>query len=278
MIELRTPHLVLRITPELGRIVFFGRTADGEAGNLLWLATPAQIATDRRSPTRYLNLGGDRLWVVPQDLWPEVYGQAWPPDPVIDGQPWRLLEQSALHAIIESEVSPAPGVVAHREITLDAETPRAVIRTTVTRTLPSTVPIHIWTNTHVLPPTRCLLDTHAAPTVSPAYRDWPGLAVGAHLHPLNEPDSVGVIPATNAAFKIGSYGHWVAAIYPHLVFAQTHAHHANGDYPDASSVQVYSCQPYCELELLSPARVLAVGESLTHEVTWTLTSPEFLRD
>ncbi len=70
--------------------------------------------------------------------------------------------------------------------------------------------------------------------------------------------------------KIGTFGSWVAAVYEDTLFVQHVRYDPNGFYPDKSSVQLYACDRYAEIETLSPNVPLAAGESISNTVTWVL--------
>lgn len=54
------------------------------------------------------------------------------------------------------------------------------------------------------------------------------------------------------------------------MFVQRIAFDPTECYPDGSSVQVYACKPYVELETLSPNKHIQPGQSIEFDVTWSL--------
>lgn len=77
----RTDELTVVLAAACGRIVFFG-PADG--ANLLWVQPSASADT----AAAWRNLGGEKLWLWPQEAWPAWTGQGWPP--LFDPMPWRV--------------------------------------------------------------------------------------------------------------------------------------------------------------------------------------------
>lgn len=262
----------LGVSPGVGRIVHFG-PADGP--NLIWLASPSvydEPVTDRPGQA-YYNLGGDKLWPLPQPLWKRAFGVGgWPPDGVIDGQPWTLVESTDRRIVIESRVSPALGVRARRTIELAENEPRVTITNSLTRVEASPFPVHLWTVTQTVSPRVVLLDVSAdRPASTPTWLPM----ISPHeatrrVSVLGDGRAVAVDLSDDGSVKVGTFGRWIAGVYDDLIFLQTTPYDPTGAYPDASSLQTYSDANYTELELLSELAHLQPGESLSNRVTWQL--------
>ncbi|MEM6551954.1 MAG: DUF4380 domain-containing protein [Planctomycetota bacterium] len=284
----------LGVSPIAGRAVLFG-TADGS--NLLWTAPPKELANWREPKTDhprnpYANLGGDKVWLLPQGQWSIAYGGPgrWPPDGVIDGQPWSLIRNSNASSItIQSPTCPATGIQLTRSFTLDAHQPRVTTTTTATKLKPSSLPINIWTVTQIINPDHTLLHrtAHSPPPINSD--GWVGLIANHSMNDRITPVSPSTLrfqlPAHDAndpnkpprGGKVGTLGRWIAAVYPDLphtprYFIQTTTLEPDVMYLDASNLQVYHESRYTELETLSPGVHLQVGQSLEHTVVWSLTN------
>jgi hypothetical protein len=276
-LELRNDQYVVRVSPGTGRIVHFGRPG-GE--NLLWIM-PTR-ALDGGHPQRdgrpYFNFGGDKIWPLVQALWPRAYGGrgGWPPDNVVDGGMWQIPPRAAAASAgprlaMQSPLQPALGSVLLRELFLfdDLE-----ITNRVQRTQPSPFPVHLWSVTQVQSPPYVLMDQQPDRPTEDAFATFGNDRDAA--------EDVEVLEGLNAlrwrfdhegGGKAGSYGHWLAAIYPadDLLFVQWHdSYDPQGMYPDDSNLQVYKDGTYTELELLSPSEHLQQGESLETRVMWQL--------
>jgi len=260
----------LAVAPSVGRVVHFGY-AGGE--NLLWISNDDIY----RSPADYYNIGGDKLWVAPQPLWKSAFGHDgnWPPDGVIDGGEWTLVEQTPDTLTIQSPESPHYGVVVRRTFHLPANKSQAVITNAILRLQANPHPVQIWSVTQIKVPDAAVLDVaHDAPATPTAFitltDDTPGKVEG-HLATLGDGRAVAWnLQEGDAHAKLGSLGRWVAGVYDGLIFRQSTSFDPNGAYPEASSVQVYRADVYTELELLSPLIQLAPGETLSNTVTWAL--------
>lgn len=273
-IVLRNNKAFVAVSAKLGRIVAFG---PAEGPNLLW------IGEEKDVDEVWKNYGGDKVWPSPQDDWPKTHGRAWPPTPGIDGPPWKLIAVSSNIIIMESPVSPPLGIQVRRHIRLFHDWAFLQVRTTITRVAPSDARVHVWPVTQVAMPEYCLIDVIEKQSDHETFWIPGGLPATAMattrlddgLYQYNMP-KVG-------SHKIGSYGTFVAAVYPKWVFVQhVEPHDPQADYADSSNVQLFSNERYVELEATSPAKKLEVGESLELTVDWLVfkrpaeTKPEMI--
>lgn len=272
VITLANDQVYLAISPQLGRVVAFGPTG---GDNLLWVADEEQRNPGKRG---WSNYGGDKVWPSPQGDWPKSHGRSWPPTPGIDGPAWSLINQTGNTITLQSPISPVLGVQVTRVITLSSDSPKVTIHNTVKRVAPSDHRVHVWTVTQINMPDYCLINFIASQadgvndltyfsskpkpaTVAAANK------VDSDVYRYDMPDKGG--------HKIGSYGTWCAGVFPNLIFAQsiapiTQAEADKKNYPDSSNVQIYNDQRYVELEMLSNANELQVGEQLELTVHWWL--------
>lgn len=273
-------HVRLAVSPSMGRIVRFGRASaasEVDRGNLLWVNTRAGYDSPFVSARgqRYHNPGGDKLWPTVQALWERAYGnKEWPPDGVIDGQPWRVVHLSARRVTMESPVSPHLGVQVRRVIELPPDAAEVRITNTINRVKANPFPVHAWTITQVPAPQAALLGVAAERAEgSPPWIPMMGKPeeFERFVELLEGERAVVLRPASGSGQKLGTFGRWVAGVYEDYVFLQSTDYDPAAAYPDGSSVQVYS-QPgdYIELELLSRFVHLRPGEALENRVVWRL--------
>ena len=260
----------LEVSPAAGRVTHFGPVG---GRNLLWIAA-APAAGDEQA---YDNVGGDKLWPTSQMLWGAATGNdLWPPDGVIDGSPWQLVVADGQRIVIRSAESDDYGLVVTREFRLIDNAAQARISNTLLRTRPNPFPVSAWTVTQVRMPERAVLDAAAdrpagTPTSIPLTPSTTE-KIGGRTSPigLRGTGAVAWQQGGERDAKLGSYGRWVAAVYPDLTFLQRTAYDPAGGYLDASSVQVYRGDPYLELELWSPLGQPAPGEEVRNEVVWEI--------
>jgi hypothetical protein len=100
----------LVINPKIGRVTRYGFVG---CPNLLWTNTLADI-----NSAGWLNYGGEKLWIWPQDDWKQVTGKAWPPP--MDVPPANVydVEVRGRSIVMRSAVIEKYGVRIVREIHL----------------------------------------------------------------------------------------------------------------------------------------------------------------
>lgn len=270
-IEITNGVVRLAVAPSVGRVVHFGY-AGGD--NLLWISKD-DIYDTPPGPGNYYNIGGDKLWVAPQPLWKSAFGHDnWPPEGVIDGSAWTVVEQADDSITIQSPESPDYGVVVRRTFHLPPSKSQAVITNAILRIQANPHPLQIWTVTQINPPATAVLDIAkdgpAMPSAFLKMTDETPAKVEGYVQILGEGDAVEWTLKGDAYAKLGSLGRWVAGVYDGTIFRQSTRFDTHGAYPEASSVQVYRAGDYTELELLSPLVQLAPGETLSNTVTWAL--------
>jgi len=268
-IELTNDRLHLGISPMAGRIVDLRRRG---GDNLLWRSTHPLPAEDVIGA--YRNLGGDKIWPAVQMMWPRYSPGQWPPDGIIDGRPWRLIDASPQRVTIESEQHPDLQIVARRSVTLDAVAARVVIDSTLTRISQSSLPVCVWSVTQVQRPEVGLMDIADDRVESPAWR-YINLTDGTPfpetiVQLANTGRTVAYRPPVKVPGKVGTFGRWLAGVYRDDIFLQQTAFDSAGAYPDRSNVQLFSCERYVEIETLSPQVHLQPGQTLSHRVVWHL--------
>lgn len=266
-IRLENDHVRVDVAPSVGRIVWFSRPG---GDNLIWINDETAVAD---SDGQYIAYGGDKVWPAVQSMWERATGNKnWPPEGVIDGKPWTLIEASNHHCIIESEVSPAYGVKVRRTIIIDPDAPIVNIANAMTRAQPSIYPVHIWSVTQIIPPDYAMLDiAEKRVQKDPAVVLFdPEDTYGDGVTTLPGQTAVAWHDRHEGGNKIGTLGEWVAGVYEDQIFLQKTYHHAPGAYPDGSSAQLWVQDGYTELELLSDQVHLQPGESLKNVVEWRL--------
>jgi len=266
----------LGVSPGVGRVVDFGLSG-GE--NLIWINTQAAytdatpgVAVENQ---RYANLGGDKLWPTAQPLWKLATGNDnWPPDGVLDGGAWQLLDQTDHSVTLQSQLSPHYGVVVLRSFTLTPGQAQVKIQNVIQRVHANPIPVSAWTITQVKKPNAVVFDiADDAPDLGEPVRpltDDTAAKVQGYVHMLGSNQMAAWKQQGEAWAKLGTFGRWVAAVYDDVTFLQETDFDPHGAYPELSSAQAYHAADYTELELLSPMLQLAPGQTLQNTVVWTL--------
>ncbi len=264
----------LGVSPSVGRITWFG-WSDG--GNLLWVNPQTVNVPPDGDPEAWINYGGDKPWVGPQNSWPYFLpsGKDWPPDGSLDGEPWRVLLHNDATIVLLSPLSEAQGVRLTRKIRMLPGEAAVMVRTDAKcEGEGSPMPAQLWNVTQVRVPDAVALGVGEVP-------GGPGgglrMVDGEKFEgELEERDGHTVwTPAGRpTGKKLGTIGGWIAAQFGDTMLIQTSPYDAHGIYPENSSTQLYVADDYVELEMLSPATQLRRGRTLTHEVVWGLWSLE----
>ena len=259
--------VVVVVAPRLGRVIGYHRTG---RPNVMWLNQVPKTEDALTATTEWNNYGGDKIWISPQHMWGKIVGRSWPPETTTDGDPWRVIEATDRKLVMTSRVSPHLGVRAVRAITLPDDSTTVRLHHRLQRVEANEFPVHVWTVSQTVLPDSALLsfaDSRPQEIDRPKSR-W-------------RPDFVKADRAAKAArfewptdtpSKVGTFGTWVAGVWHDQIFAQYAALDTTAEYADNSNCEVFISPTlhYMELELLSPAVRLKVGESIEFTVTWKL--------
>lgn len=108
----------LTIVPSIGRVMRYGFAGEP---NLLWTnpnLTPNKARADAATRPTWRNFGGEKVWLWPQEQWPQRIGRAWPPPVEVDQRPVTWKMHDPLHITMTSEPVQGYGVRVIREIKL----------------------------------------------------------------------------------------------------------------------------------------------------------------
>lgn len=293
----------LHVVPEIGgRVIQY---ALGEK-EFFWV-NPA--LTGKTSPKTglgpdggWLNYGGDKLWPAPQG-WDNDWQWPGPPDPVLDGQPYRAetdLDSMAIR--LTSRDDPRSGIRFSRRIRLDPRSTRVSVEATMTNVDKRPRRWGIWAHTQLdagLPEgdnyNRLM---RAWCPINPRSHFERGYKVvfGEKDNPSFRADARRGLMKVSYYYKVGkvgldSHAGWVATVDGRQgdVFVQRFKFDPEKEYPDGSSVEFWHNglgrihaydkwidmpddreeNPYVfESEVLSPFARLQPGESYAWRYEW----------
>lgn len=264
------------IDPERGRVMeFFPKEI---SRNVLW-TDPGERDDSEDSQLAYRNWGGDKVWPAAQPFWRFAIGRIWPPDAATDGMgATRSRSLSPKRVRFEFASSDHFHTKLEREFELDETGPVLRIQNRVTQVRRSPLPAQIWSVTQVPLPERVLMDiAPGLPERSSLPVNLNGIGMEPPLGPKPFPpgsvasgdDWTRIHPAVeDGQLKAGALGEWIAGVWSDGLLLQRVELDADGMYPEATSLQFYHDSRYGELETLSPARLLAPGESIENTVIW----------
>jgi len=248
-VVLHNESLDLDIQPDIGRIVKICYQ-----GRCDWL---------HFDPDSTENVGGEFLWPVAMHYWKPLLGRIWPPPVVMERNLWRIVAANEKSCTLIRDYTAPLNLRATRQYRLDEQAARFTIAQRIERLAPSSVPVTLWSILQVARPRSMLLPGTQRPL------DGATGGIAAHGRDMHEIDFAG---AGYQAHKLGSDAQpaWIAARRGQVLITQRVIRSTGtGDYPDGGcSVELWwdARAGYAELELLSPERNLAPGESLANEI------------
>lgn len=100
-IRLVSADAELAVDPGTARLIRFGPLG---GRNLVWVH-PSPTA-GRPTKGGWINYGGDKLWIWPQERWAELAGKSWPPPMDVPAMPWSA---SVADGVVTATSPPLPG-------------------------------------------------------------------------------------------------------------------------------------------------------------------------
>lgn len=255
------------VVPEIGRVMQFSA---GAWPGAFW-AHPQLNRDLSADPNGWINFGGDKAWPAPQDDWGQQTGAAWPPPRTFDHAPYDAAVRDG-RIELQSPVDPGYGVRVRRTIALAPREPVMTIDTVYEKVSGPPVKLAVWTITQLTAPERLFAQLPAVSSFPGGYRQrMPApprdLSVQGRLLGLARDPHDKTMIVTDADRLL-----WVGA-HQTLEIARAGGDPAGG-WPDGVHAQIYTspaaAESYVELELLSPVRELAPGDSLRLSVRYTL--------
>jgi len=258
--------VTLDVALKVGRIVSFQKK--GEAN---WL----KVEDKEPNPDWHWNpYGGDRVWPSVQEYCPQIYGNLGC-DPVIDGQPWKLISKTPDTLVMQSGLSPQLGVTITRKIELVKGAAEARIHLVLEKTAESKFPVQLWTVTAVRKGAGTWMeaDRRVMHFGWKPFKSWAD--VSPTVPPAKSIEKTGVLKVPlDGKLKVGTYGRWVAMVDGTGAFVQTVSYDPAELYLEASNLQAYVDPDLgiYEIETLSPGWFLRPGERREWTVDWKLVS------
>ncbi|MCS6829718.1 MAG: hypothetical protein RMM08_01590 [Armatimonadota bacterium] len=274
------------VVPSIARIMHYGFAGEP---NTLWV-NPATEGKPVK-PGEWLNHGGDKAWVWPQDEWPQRIGRGWPPPSATDQVPHQVEIVNGNVVRLSSPLVAGYGVRVVREVRLEPSGTRVHILTRLEKLRDGAdFPVAAWVVAQLPVPDLLLVRLYPGSTLSEGYKLF-SLDAWKAVRRL-APDILLPERRSEVAVKLGCDAEVLAWFKsPYLVVHRSPISDL-ADFRPGDHAQIFSnsdALPYIELEFTSPLKVLRKGESVSLEVTWELhrvppgkQSPEglavFLRD
>jgi hypothetical protein len=267
-VRLHNPSAELVIVPATGRIMHFAPTG---GPNMLWV-NPALLGSLPPRPEErkeWANCGGDKLWPAPQARW------GWPPDPYLDGSPWKIGVMPDHSVRMESPTSPTTGLRFVRYVTLDATRAEVTIRNVLHNDGQAPVEWSIWEVAQVDDPDWVAIPKESGSRFADGLYVFPDNPVPPSVLEITR-DRIVAHRHASQAYKIGGDPRKteVWCVKGGWSFLIAGPGRAAGRYPDEGcSVEVFSNPDplaYMEMELLGPVRKIEAGKSIEYRTKWSL--------
>ncbi len=275
---MRNGTIKVVIAPAIGRIMSYGYEG-GE--NMLWHHPRPEDYIKQFGG--FINWGGDKAWIWPQEDWPLLAGRSWPPPG--DGPEGALCAARIEDGDLILTSAPVRGYGARivRRIHMEKTGTAVRIDTSVDR-LEGSAPLRMaaWNNTQVPAPSR--LYARLLP-VAPTTRPYGALAEES-LPISGEDGSILVLTMPASSYgKIGMDADVIGALIGNRLFLiqsltppDYHArpHEAMQFYADVaeSAHRSPDLGRYLEMQTTGPIKSLLPGESATLSVRWRLLPAE----
>jgi hypothetical protein len=284
LVFLENDKIEIGIFPELAGSALVLRRPGG--ANFLyvhpedWLEWDSVIP-DPKEVGKWTDFFGHIIWLGPQsdfwnqqDVFPELHGNAWPPDPSLVYGSCRILEQTPDKLVLEGPGSPYTGIRLTKTYQLkESGVEMEVIATNISE---RTLKWDIWSNTRVPTCFPFLVPVENSDHARIDTGDPELIAWSADSGYFSFDLTPGETPAKAKAYVTASKP-WIAAFSGDTVFlksfdsvdpAQVH--------PEQALVEIYYNKTaekgagFLELEAHGPYTSLKPGESMTFHETWTL--------
>lgn len=282
-VEISNGEVRLVVVPSIGRIMHYG-FAGGE--NLLYedakffgktLSGPGPF--EENGEASWATFGGDRIWPSQEDMFVVINGHKRPPDHWIDGLSWEA-EVLSDGVRITSQVSDYCGARVSREIRLEPTGTRVVIRQSMEKVKTAMkeelepVALTIWNISKIQSPSQTLISLNKNSCFEngffvPVWDDYDNRGVVN----CERDGDVGIFrPDAVRNQKMGADApYWIAGVIGRTVFAEFFTYDAEAVYPDGgTSIAIFTCPDFTELECLSPLRKLDIGEKMEYDIVWEL--------
>ncbi len=263
------------VVPAVARIMRYGFVGEP---NALWdnptvAGKPAEIG-------QWPNIGGDKIWPWPQNEWPRRTGRAWPP-PAASDQTAHQVETVGKDTLrLTSPVLAGYGVRIVRDIRLAPTGTQVTLRSRFEKVRTGAqFPVAVWSITQLPVPDVAVARLLPGSTLAEGYKlfipqPWKSLRGEGRFLFAERP--------TSASAKFGTDADLLAWVKGDLLYTQKTVSTppitaiTPGDraqiysHPDNADDLARGITPYIELELTSPQKTLASGETLTLDVVWEL--------
>lgn len=254
----------LVVVPSVGRVMFYGYSGHE---NVLWENAKLAGDTSGGDSRKWVNFGGDKVWMAPQSGW------QWPPDATIDAGPYDV-ELLANGVRLTSQPGRTWGIKVSRDIKL-AQYGTEVEFTNRVTNLIDRRKLAVWQVTQINSPSLVTLDTRVTHRQPRGFYLYSDLKLSDYASNEN-PRELHIRRDPKVSHKYGSTSQSgiIKCFTLGGVFQSIQENRTSVTYPDQDSAQQVYTNPdpwmYAEAEQCSQIQSLESGEVAIQTVKWRL--------
>lgn len=282
-IEISNGKVRLVVVPEVGRILHYGYI---HQDNLLYINKKlegiqlqegkAYVENNKKTSP---NIGGDRILANSEPYYEQITSLWNLSDYWINAAPYSF-EILSNGIVIKSPVSKLQGIQIERSIKLSPHGSKVTIDQSIHKIAPAkethmdSIPLTLWNLTKIKPPKSSWLPLNTNSIFKKGYMipSWSDAENVAANNIVVENNVLKLKPIEQGSQKVGADARgWVAALIDDVLMVERFPVIPNAIYPDGgTNATLYSNKYFTELECLSPEKILSIGDSLHHTITWEL--------
>ncbi|SDS13120.1 protein of unknown function [Polaribacter sp. KT25b] len=280
-IEISNLEIKLIVTPETGRIIFFG-FLDGEnvfyenedfEGINFKIGNYFSINSIKQAP----NVGGNRVLPCSEDYFHLITGSRHIPDPYINASSYSvtLLKNGV---VLKSPVSDLLGIQINRTITISEKGTQVhinqeLIKKKLAKNIDlEKIPLTIWSLSKIKTPNICYTPISDNSKFKDGFTisKWPDSKNNAEENVAVKNGVLSLKSSKDLPQKIGlDAKNWVAGYLNDTLFIEKFNFDDRATYPDnGTSVTIFGNHLFTELECLSPEKQLKIDEKITYNLSW----------
>lgn len=282
-VEISNSEIKLLISPETGRILFFGfKNSENifyENNNLEGVTFNNghffKVNGKKESP----NIGGNRILPCSEEHFHRITGSRHLPDPCINASSYKVTKlQNGI--ILKSPISKLLGIEITRTITISENGSEVKIQQKLKKIKSSNnselekIPLTIWSLSKIRTPNFSFVPIYKNSCFKDGYTisEWPDAKNNAADNVSIKDGILSFKSSKKLPQKIGTDSrNWVAGYLDNNLFIEKFSFEENQNYPDfGTSVTIFGNHLFSELECLSPEKTLGINESINYDLTWSL--------
>ncbi|KOY53055.1 hypothetical protein [Polaribacter dokdonensis] len=280
-VEISNTDIRLIVVPEVGRILHFSFQnsenifyENSELEGLLF-----KTGTYYNQKIEAPNIGGNRILPCSEDYFHEITGFRHIPDPYINASTYSInyLENGV---VLKSPISNYLGIEIVRKITINNSGSQVYIDQKITKIKPAKnnqlekIPLTLWSLSKIKTPNISYIKKVGKSVFKNGFTisEWPDAKNYASENVTINDNLIILKSSDGFPQKIGADAkNWVAGYVGNNLLIERFEFDESAKYPDfGTSVTIFGNDLFSELEVLSPEKLLKVGESINYNIKWNL--------